>query len=349
MMKGPIVHIIPTLQNGGAETVLARLVNEFSGIKIDQIVITLEGDDTDFNHQKVNQFAKVIHLKQSDFNVVQWLDNNPEAKVIAWMYKSIIKAHLWASKSKASPDIYWNIRNSNFRYFQLFQRISLYGFGILSRFLQPHIIYCSHQAKKVHERYFFSRQSQSVIPNRWAKIKEDLPEISQPSTPTFLYVGRFDPMKGPKRLIRLFKEFAKNHPNVQLHIAGRGWTNKHISESIKDKVTLLGNTPDIYEHYASASALLFTSYSEGYPNVLVEAMVSGLPIVAFEAGDSKLILKDYPFGHTLTSNASFIDTMGKMTTHPYPLHTRIAELSIQKEKLNFKKTAMEYHAFLLKN
>lgn len=344
-----VLHIIPTLQSGGAETVLARLVYELSSHNIKQVVFTLHGSKTNFNHQKIDQFAEVIHLEQSNFNVVQWLDNNPEAKVVAWMYKPILKAHLWALRSKSSPVIYWNIRNSNFRYFQLFQRISLFGFGILSRFLKAKIIYCSYQAKKVHERYFFSRASQSVIPNRWAKIKEDLPEISLPSTPTFFYVGRFDSMKGPKRLIRLFKKFAMKHPNVQLHIAGRGWKTKHIPESIKDRVTLLGNVSDIYDHYARASALLFTSYSEGYPNVLVEAMVSGLPIVAFEAGDSKLILKDYPFGHTLTSNASFIETMGKMTTYPYSLQKRKAELSIQKEKLNFKKTAMEYQYLLMKN
>ena len=38
-----IIHIIPTLQNGGAETVLARIVEEFSKNNVEQIVITLQG------------------------------------------------------------------------------------------------------------------------------------------------------------------------------------------------------------------------------------------------------------------------------------------------------------------
>ena len=47
---------------------------------------------------------------------------------------------------------------------------------------------------------------------------------------------------------------------------------------------------------------LFTSYSEGYPNVLVEAAVSGLPIIGFEAGDSKYILDRLRLGYSVSSN-----------------------------------------------
>lgn len=345
-MKKTLIHIIPTLKNGGAETVLTRLVEEFSKDNVEQIVVTLEGIDSDFYHKNVSLFAKVFHLKHSDFNVVQWLNENPTARIIAWMYKPIFFAQKWKLQSRSNPRVYWNIRNSNFRFFQIRQRFSLYAFGLISHVVRPYIIFCSHQAKKVHNNCFFSQNNQCVIPNRWAKELDNLPRLTQPDTPTFLYVGRYDVMKGPKRLIRLFKTFVRLHPTAKLNIAGRGWTNKMIPSAIQDKVTLLGNTDKIYEHYSSASALLFTSYSEGYPNVLVEAMVSGLPIIAFEAGDSKRILQDYPLGYTVKSKRSFLLKMEKMSLHPFTINERNTELLIQKEKLNFIKTVEDYQKFL---
>lgn len=346
MISGTVLHIIPTLQNGGAETVLTRLVEELANKNIPQFVVTLQGSDTDFNHQKVSQFAQVVHLKTAKVNLVQWLDENPNTKIIAWMYRPILFAHRLKSKSTANPDIYWNIRNSNFRYFQIIQRCSLYAFGVLSHLLKPKIIYCSNQAKLTHQAYFFSKQNQRVIPNRWAKVTANLPSINQPKTPTFLYVGRYDTMKGPKRLIKLFSAFVKKQPEACLQIAGSGWTKKMIPKEIENNVVLIGNTDKIYTYYANATALLFTSYSEGYPNVLVEAIVSGLPVIAFEAGDSKLILQDYAFGNTVKSNHSFLLAMEKASSHPHSLNERTNELTIQKEKLNFSKTVLEYLQFL---
>ena len=99
------------------------------------------------------------------------------------MYKAIVKAHIWNFKSKNKLPVYWNIRNSNFRFFQVFQRLSLYAFGILSHILKPNIVYVSLQAKKVHESYFFSAKNQQVITNRWAKVIESFPQIKQPEWP----------------------------------------------------------------------------------------------------------------------------------------------------------------------
>lgn len=345
-MSDSLIHIIPTLQNGGAETVLTSLVEEFSKVQYEQVVISIQGDKNDFNYEKVARFSTVIHAKEDSLAVKEVFQKHPEAKLLAWMYKGVLKAHQWKHRFRTDQKIIWNIRNSNFRYFQIRQRCSLYAFGLLSHMVQPKIIYCSYQAKKVHTRYFFSKRNQCVIPNRWAKERENLPKVNPPETPNFLYVGRYDTMKGPKRLMRIFKEFTQQHPSARLKIAGSGWTSEMIPPFIQDKVTLLGNTDKIYEHYASATALLFTSYSEGYPNVLVEAMISGLPIIAFEAGDSKRILEEYTYGYSVNTKHSFLEMMQKMSSHPFTIKERMVELSIQKEKLNFRKTVDEYQQFL---
>ena len=153
-------------------------------------------------------------------------------------------------------------------------------------------------------------------------------------------------MKGSKRLLKIFAQYIKENPKAKLQIAGSGWTSKIIPATLKENIILLGNIDNIYDYYANSSALLFTSYTEGYPNVLVEAIVSGLPVIAFEAGDSKQILKSYPYGVTLDSNRTFLEKMHFFSKHPFTVEERLKELLIQKEKFNFKKTVAEYKRFL---
>jgi len=55
---------------------------------------------------------------------------------------------------------------------------------------------------------------------------------------------------------------------------------------------LLDQIADMPEFYQSIDAFLMTSITEGFPNVLVEAMASGLPCISTNVGDAKYIVQD---------------------------------------------------------
>ena len=59
-----LIHIIPTLQNGGAETVLARIVEEFSKNNVEQIVITLQGSTHDFHYDPSKTYVEGFRLEK---------------------------------------------------------------------------------------------------------------------------------------------------------------------------------------------------------------------------------------------------------------------------------------------
>jgi len=342
-----IIHIIPTLQNGGAETVLVRIVEEFSKNNIEQIVITLKGSRSDFHYEPIKKYCRILDWRKNSKGIEALLIEQSKSPILAWMYPAIFFAHKLKKRLRTKHPIIWNIRHSSFRWNQIYQKLALFGFGLYSRLTTPKIIYCSYRSQKVHEKYFFSKNNRTVIQNRLAKkINLTIPKDQYSGNPFLLYVGRYNLAKGPDRLIDIALKYFKKNNTSKLIIAGGGWNKKQIPNVIKDKVQLEGDVSNIEELYRKASALLFTSYSEGYPNVLVEAAVSGLPIIGFEAGDSKYILDRYSLGYSVLSKKMFLEKLQEIENQPPTLDQRKKAAQDQEIKMNFRETVKEYLHFL---
>ena len=349
-MKKIIFHIIPKLTNGGAETVLTRLVEEFTNNNIEQTVITLTGSTSDFHYDSIKKHCRVLDWKRNSTSIEALMVENPNSTILAWMYPSIFFAHKLKKRLRTKHPIIWNIRHSSFRWNQLYQKLALFGFGLYSHIVAPKIMYCSYRSQEVHEKYFFSKKKSTVIQNRLAKKRIfsqlDDKKKDKKDEPFFLYVGRYDPIKGPRRLVQILNKFFPQNSGINLRIAGSGWTIDKIPLQIRDRVFLLGNVKNIFPLYREAHALLFTSHAEGYPNVLVEAIISGTPIIGFEAGDSKLILDNYKFGYSIKTSREFIDKLSFVLNNSIDEKEKADEIAHQQERLDFSITVQEYLHFL---
>lgn len=101
--------------------------------------------------------------------------------------------------------------------------------------------------------------------------------------PTLLSVGHLIERKGHHLVIEAVGELE----GVDLLIAGEGPERRRLErlveeQGLKDRVRLLGSQPheSLYEIYSAADALVLASSREGWPNVLLEAMACGTPVVA---------------------------------------------------------------------
>lgn len=98
-----------------------------------------------------------------------------------------------------------------------------------------------------------------------------------------IHVGRLAPEKNLPLLVESFHDIRAVRPNARLVIAGDGPEAKRMQRLHPDFVFVGPRTgEDLASHYASADAFLFPSLTETFGNVVLEAMASGLAVVAFD-------------------------------------------------------------------
>jgi glycosyltransferase involved in cell wall biosynthesis len=102
-----------------------------------------------------------------------------------------------------------------------------------------------------------------------------------------LTVGRLVPVKGQELLIEAVAELAERGRKVGLRIVGDGPSREALQGlaetlGIADRVHFAGavGQEEIYAHYRDSDVFALTSFAEGLPVVLVEAMATGIPVVA---------------------------------------------------------------------
>ncbi len=112
--------------------------------------------------------------------------------------------------------------------------------------------------------------------------------------------GEFIKRKNHETAIRALAEYQKNYaeeqtPDIYLVLCGHGELEKDLkalarSYKIEDRIKFPGYRDDMMEIYPIADIFLFPSYQEGLPMALLEAMGSGLPVIASDIRGTRDLL-----------------------------------------------------------
>lgn len=116
-------------------------------------------------------------------------------------------------------------------------------------------------------------------------------ELGIDGAPLLLSVGNLVPLKGHDLCIDALAELRASHPQARLLIVGKGPERERLqsqarAHGLADAVTFVGPVPneELARWYSAADVLLLASSREGWPNVLLEAMACGTPVVATRVG-----------------------------------------------------------------
>ena len=104
------------------------------------------------------------------------------------------------------------------------------------------------------------------------------------------YLGRLSPEKNVIKMIKAVK--ALDVDNVCLKIAGAGPLYAKVKRLEDARIKVLGYVEDAPAFYRSVDVFLLPSKLEAQPIALLEAMASGLPIIATDVGDNKHFVRD---------------------------------------------------------
>lgn len=157
------------------------------------------------------------------------------------------------------------------------------------------IIVQTETAREIYKRKFKNSKIVAIgNPIRKIGASESISEKEN----IILSVGRLVDTKHFDQLIKIFAEI--DRPDWKLVIVGGDSQRQNVSHVLENlikeyglekRVLLTGTVSNVEEYYRKSKIFAFTSSSEGFPNVIGEAMSAGLPVVAFDcvAGPSELI------------------------------------------------------------
>ena len=350
-----IAIVTRNLHSGGAERVIAQLVNEWSKNGILCYLVLLDKSEIFY---KIDNKVKIIELgKQSNnlyinkiliYKMVRetLIDLKPDIvlslpeEIGIYVIMACIGTNLPIVVSERNNPWIMPYKKAS----RLIRRISyLFVDGL---------IFQTDNAKN-----FFSRKIREkgiVLPNPL-----DLSRIPEPfegiRKKRIVAAGRLEPQKNFPLLVEAFGEFVKIHPDYSLSIYGEGSLRDRIQEIINKKgleqvICLEGNSKNLLEDIKDASVFVLSSDYEGVPNVLIEAMASGIPVVSTDCkpGGAASLIDNYDNGIIVPTNQvhELANAMTYMIEHPNEAAQMSKKAMLIKEKVNSKKVSSHWLAFL---
>lgn len=304
MTKPLMVHVITNFAEvGGAEMMLARLIqcteDQYQHVII-SLMKTSEVYQSTLDHCQLHYALQWNGLNTlGTIQKLRRLLKQLQPKTVqCWMYHANALTSLSVIGLAQKPKVIWGIHHSlaSPKDESISTKIALGLSKVLSK--QPSsIIYCAYSSKQQHSDFGFKNPHQHVIANGvfLDKFQPNL-QLNQPTVIGF--AGRYHTAKGYPYLFEtmgLLKD-----ENIIFKIAGSGANLENVEVKAlfeqyqldAQKVHLLDQISDMPAFYQSIDAFLMTSITEGFPNVLVEAMASGLPCISTDVGDAKYIVQD---------------------------------------------------------
>jgi len=134
------------------------------------------------------------------------------------------------------------------------------------------------------------------------------PSIDKKNNDNILFIGNIKRGKGVVELLKAFSNISIQYPELRLNYVGNGGITALLKEQtnklgLSNRVSFLGSVPhtDLPLLINQARILALPSYAEGVPNVILEAMSCGTPVVATEVGGIPEIIKSGVNGFTAKS------------------------------------------------
>lgn len=288
-----IMQLLPSFNIGGVEIMCENLIYELKRMNHEVIAVSLHAFKTPISKRLEESGVKTINLDKKsgfDFSMIPKLK-----KIFKFEKPDVIHMHGITIRYAVPAAISTGVKN----------RVCT-----IHAVASKESIYLSRRLSEVYFKYFnlipvaISETIKETIIEEYKVKKEKIPIIHNGINLTkckpkndykigklfkILHSARFSKEKNHIGMLEAFKIFHSKYPNTALYMLGDGKLRKNIEDyieinSLNESVKLLGFKDNIFDFLHDSDIITLPSHYEGFPMVLIEAMGTGLPIVAAAVG-----------------------------------------------------------------
>ena len=320
-----ILHLIPQLEQGGAESMLANLIEHAPKWQRHYVHAMISSENFFNIPEEIISMGTAqrgrpsLHIPREFMQTVHAIQ--PDI-IHAWMYHANFISIL--GKIFCIPVI-WSIHNDQLlpTTSKRMTRIINHICATLSYWAPQAIVYVSKSSRHAHEKLGYDRKKSIVIYNGidieyYSPKRITHKQLKASNMYRLALIGRYHPSKGHHFLI----DVIARHPlrnNIELTFVGKGCATseslrQHVkSVGLENRVQLMEAVPDVRTILQNLDIIILPSCEEGMPMVILEALAMGCIVCASRVGGipeiglpSDLVFSQYDYESCASSISAAI-------------------------------------------
>lgn len=334
MKKERYLFLITGMVMGGAERVMATIANEFVKRENEVLIVSLKNADSAYRldprikivgvkcsipskNKLIGIFQLILSGIKGLFYYLYYLKTYKPDVILSFLTYSNLLAVITRLLFVRNIPVVISERCDPLRRGYIIRKIC--------ELIYPKADCLVCQSKRVAKyfRKYGKKTNIKVIPNpvNLECVAQTVPEKRRK---IIVAVGRLSEQKNYNLLIKSFYELKSDYSDYIVEIYGQGpeynnLTQKICSLHLENNIFLKGIKNNVMQSVNDAKLFVMTSDFEGFPNALVEAMASGLPVVStdFPTGIARELIKDGVNGYVVPRNdkAELAKAMAKILSN----------------------------------
>lgn len=317
-----VIQVIPKLDLAGAEIMCENLCIALKNKGVDVIIVSLYNCNTVISKRLQKQGINVVFLDKHpgiDLGLVKEL-----YKIFKIEKPDIVHTHINALQYAAIAAVLSHVKVCVHTVHSVAEKeatpLRQKIYYILYNFFNIIPVALSNEVKKsIIKRYDLSEKEVPVVYNG-INLNHCIPKMiyTVENELVFLHIGRFADVKNHKMLINAFNRVRSVIPDVKLKLIGCGLNYDQVKLQVEQlnlgkNVEFLGLQSDVFSFLHDADVFILPSVYEGMPMTLIEAMGTGIPIIASNVGAIPSMLNDMEDALLIdVSEDAIVDAMIKM-------------------------------------
>ena len=363
--KFKVIHFITSLGLGGAELVLFKLLQNKNKFIEHEVICLNSGGVLKKKIEKLKIKVKCLSLEKNfiknSFACYKYLNTIKKNRIIVqtWLPHADLYGSL-VCKLAGLNKIIWNIRISNitFKSFKISTIFIIFINSLISRLIPAKIISCSKAGIDFHTKIGYKKNLFKLIPNGFDPAKKSIRSNKYSKYFTVGMFSRYHKVKNHQYLFNSIKILQKKNLKFKILLLGPNISKQNL-DLIKDikKYELeknvifveKSNILNVNKYFSYIDLYTLCSRTEGFPNILAEAVNNGVSVLSTNVGDSELIVPSSKclipladakyFGKKIYQN--FMQNKNKMIKHKKLKNYQVEfnnKFSLKKMIFNYEKT-----------